>query len=149
MHFMKNNVFSFSGKIIFFCFFSLAIFLTGCENFLTGSDFREKLETEVQYLGEVTCNRKNVMTGGLNGIEVISDAPTLVHTMYCSKNLGSDTSKDAITWVTKGIETGVKTSDVSFTYDKKNLESVPKGSYYTTVVHFADGTSIMTDVKQK
>lgn len=49
MHFMKNNVFSFSGKIIFFCFFSLAIFLTGCENFLTGSDFREKLETEVQY----------------------------------------------------------------------------------------------------
>ncbi|WP_407400409.1 hypothetical protein [Treponema sp.] len=99
------------------------------------------------YLENIPVKRKNVITGGLNGIEVMCDAPVLVHTMYCSKNLGSNPTN----WVTKGIETGlvVNTEGEPFTYEKSNYDFVPSGAYYTIIVHFADGKMIMTDVKQK
>ncbi len=37
----------------------------------------------------------------------------------------------------------------SETYGNENLKSVPKGFYYTTIFHFADGSVAMTDIKQK
>ncbi len=35
------------------------------------------------------------------------------------------------------------------TYSDENLKSIPKGYYYTTIFHFADGSTAMTDIKQK
>lgn len=32
----------------------------------------------------------------------------------------------------------------NFTYSDDNIEGVPEGNYYTTIVHFADGTVLMT-----
>ena len=37
----------------------------------------------------------------------------------------------------------------SETYGNENIKTVPKGFWYTTIFHFADGTVVMTDIKQK
>ena len=37
----------------------------------------------------------------------------------------------------------------SETYGNENLNAVPKGFWYTTIFHFADGSTAMTDIKQK
>ena len=34
-------------------------------------------------------------------------------------------------------------------YGLDKLKYVPEGAYYTTIFHFADGTVVMTDIKQK
>lgn len=82
---------------------------------------------------------------GSRGLNIFADNPVLVHTFYCSKNLG-DKAED---WLYYGTETGVASNDGSFTYTKDHLNDVPRGKYYATVIHFADGSLLMTDVKQK
>ena len=48
------------------------------------------------------------------------------------------------------METGIETSDgIMFTYTDNHLKGIPTGYYYTTIVHFADGTVLMGEVKQK
>ena len=99
---------------------------------------------------EIFVKQKNVIPG-LNGLQIYCDQPTLVHTLYCSKKL-SETSEeeDIAVWENKGIETGVVIKDELFTYSKDNYyDSIPSGAYYTTVVHFVDGTKVMSEVKQK
>ena len=49
---------------------------------------------------------------------------------------------------TRGIDVGVKSGSSSFDF-KIPVEKIPDGYYYTTIVHFADGESLMTPVKQK
>ena len=82
---------------------------------------------------------------GSRGLNIFADNSVLVHTFYCSKNLG-DKAED---WLYYGTETGVASSDSSFTYTQDHLNDVPRGKYYATVIHFADGSLLMTDVKQK
>lgn len=57
--------------------------------------------------------------------------------------------KDIGIWESKGIETGIVVKNSSFTYSNDYLTEIPAGNYYTTVVHFADGTKVMSEVKQK
>ena len=97
------------------------------------------------YTRDIVCKRKNIIPEGLGGIEIICDQPTLVHTMYCSENLGNDPT----TWITKGMETGIQTSEETFTYSNSNFSDIPSSYYYTVIAHFADGTMLMTNVKQK
>ena len=66
-------------------------------------------------------------------------------------------------WESKGVETGVAFIDMhpasqyleeepllgSGTYKYSNYDSIPDGAYYTTIFHFADGGSVMTNIKQK
>lgn len=82
---------------------------------------------------------------GYRGINILTDVPVLVHTFYCSRNLG-DKAED---WLYFGTETGTVQNDSSFTYPKSHYDAVPKGKYYTTVIHFADGKLLMSQVKQK
>lgn len=98
------------------------------------------------------CNldNYNYFVGG-RGLSLFVDNPVLVHTFYCSIDLG-DQAED---WLYGGIETGVvQYTDVlntvtSFVYSNANLKEIPKGKYYTTIVHLANGEFFMTDVKQK
>ena len=46
---------------------------------------------------------------------------------------------DTNSWHNVGIET----------YGSENLDLIPKGYYYTTIFHFADGSTAMTEIKQK
>ena len=90
-----------------------------------------------------------------NGLQIFTDKPCFVHTRFCSKNLTEpgDLSKTAAyEWETLAQETGLVYNDGSastFTYTAENLTDVPTGYYYTTICHFADGTVLMSEVKQK
>lgn len=96
------------------------------------------------YKNNIVCNNKNIMELS-NGLQVFTDKPVLVHTYSCSSNLGDDPDL----WLNHGFETGIVQKDTTFTYDKSYLKDVPAGSYYTTVVHFIDGTTLMTTPKIK
>lgn len=92
---------------------------------------------------------KNIIPG-LNGMQVLCSSPTLVHTMYCSRKLSDGTSaEDIATWENMAMETGIVEKSSNFTYGNDNYDAIPSGYYYTTIVHFADGTTLMTEVKQK
>lgn len=92
---------------------------------------------------------KNIIPG-MNGMQVLCSAPTLAHTMYCSRKLSDGTSaEDIATWENMAMETGVVEQSSNFTYGNDKYDTIPSGYYYTTIVHFADGTTLMTDVKRK
>ena len=92
---------------------------------------------------------KNIIPG-MNGMQVLCSSPTLVHTMYCSRKLSDGTSaEDIATWENMAMETGIVEKSSNFTYGNDKYDVIPTGYYYTTIVHFADGTTLMTEVKQK
>ena len=98
---------------------------------------------------EIPTSSKNVMPG-LNGLQILCDKNTLAHTLYCSKKLSSGTGEsDIAIWENKAQETGVVMNTSNFTYGSENYKDIPSGYYYTTIVHFIDGTTVMTEVKQK
>ena len=90
-----------------------------------------------------------------NGWQIFNDKPCFVHTRYCSKNLTEpgNLSKDAAyEWEARAQETGIVYNDgttMTFSYTNDNLDGIPSGYYYTTICHFADGTVVMSEVKQK
>ena len=108
---------------------------------------------EYAYLGSETavCTLKNCIQG-FAGIQVYNDTDktAFCHTMYSTEKI-TDTSSEtnARIWETKGTETGVKFKSGNFTYGSDQLAGVPAGAWYTTIVHFADGTIAMSDIKRK
>ena len=84
-------------------------------------------------------------TVGNRGVNVFSDKPVLVHTFWASSNLGSNVED----WLYGGVETGVVQKSGSFTYTSDRLGEIPDGKYYATIIHYADGTMSMTEVKKK
>ena len=83
------------------------------------------------------------LSAGSRGITVFTDQPCLVQTFYCTYDMGQDASD----WINRGFEAKMQTEKTSFTYVIDG-DSIPYSSYYTTVVQFADGTVVMSDVKQ-
>ena len=97
----------------------------------------------------IVCKNRNLVDG-VGGVQVFCDKPILAHTMYCSKRLTQNNTKaDAVVWENKGIETGLVFESSNFTYGAENYDEIPAGCYYTTIIHFADGTTLMSEVKQK
>lgn len=97
----------------------------------------------------MVVNSKNIIPGW-NGLQVLCDAPTFAHTMYCKKNLSTGTAEENIrNWENCAQETGYKESKTNFTYGNENYDNVPSGYYYITIVHFADGTILTSDVNKK
>ncbi|MBR4179713.1 MAG: hypothetical protein IKR45_03320 [Treponema sp.] len=119
---------------------------------------------EYIYTGEYSanCSTKNCIEG-LNGYLVYSDKPVLAHTMFSKEKLTSSIyDEDArLIWENEGADTGIQlvnndaydinspTVIMMGYYTNDNLKVIPKGYYYTTIFHFADGTVIMSDIKQK
>lgn len=133
--------------------------------------------TQYYYLTDtpfIICNSKNAITG-LNGIQIFFDNPILVHTMFFKDYIPDDIDKnDYKGWERRGAETGVVSAKPSTqvvnqfdpsgnymgastqivpstaTYSfKDNYKDIPSGCYYTTIIHFADGDVIMSDIKYK
>lgn len=95
------------------------------------------------------CNNKNIIPGVI-GLQVVCDKSVFAHTVYSSKKLTETTeATDIAIWETKGFETGIVVNNETFTYTEDNYSEVPEGWYYTTIIHFADGTAYMTEVKKK
>ncbi|MBP5251886.1 MAG: hypothetical protein J6Z17_05685 [Treponema sp.] len=110
---------------------------------------------------EIVCNNKNWIEGA-NGYQIFTDNPMFVHTLHCSRNLNDvlklekpkAKTEDFINeWESRAQETGIvsysgKTA-TSFTYGGDSYKEIPEGNYYVTIAYFADGTTLMGEVKQK
>ena len=95
------------------------------------------------------CKSKNVVEG-FNGYQVYCDNSVFAHTIFYPKKLTETNEEEDIgIWETRGEEVGIVISDSDFTYTKDNYNDVPSGYWYTTIIHFADGTACMTEVKKK
>lgn len=92
---------------------------------------------------------KSLNTNVIGGIQINTDIPVLVHTFWCSRNLGEDSDTSLNQWLCHGTETGIQVEEETFTYSNDYFKEVPRGAYYVTIAHFADGTVLMTPVKQK
>ncbi len=90
----------------------------------------------------VVCNIKDYIIGN-RGITIFVDKPCLVHTLYSSINW----EEELQTWLNMGIEAKIQSKNTTFTYEEPG--NIPAGKYYTTIIHYADGTVEMTPVKQK
>lgn len=88
------------------------------------------------------CILKNVIKGDL-GLSILCDQVAFAHTLYSVNNYGSDKElKNYAEWETKGYETDKPViQDSSFTYE---IPETPCGYWYTTIIHFADGTVYQT-----
>ncbi len=130
------------------------------------SDYLNKLASGQS----VTCNSKGLVPGFGNNIQIFYDAPYFVHTMKYPKDkvleletkARSVSSYNDITydealayvWATKGIEIDSKYESKAFDGELKSSNyTIPVGSdnfyAYAAVVHFADGTTMMSDVRNK
>ena len=118
------------------------------------------------------CKSKSVIPGLGGAYQVYYDAPCFAHTMaFPTGMLGDldaklaeakaiDSSVDDETyikaiWETKGREYGLKLINSAWldsastaTYTAP-VSEIPAGYSYVTIFHFADGTSVMSEVKQK
>ena len=61
------------------------------------------------------------------------------HSIYTVDNVNTENNPNADEWYLVANET----------YGSENFKPVPKGFWYTTIFHFADGSTAMTDIKQK
>lgn len=118
------------------------------------------------------CKSKSVIPGLGGAYQVYYDAPCFAHTMaFPTDMLGDldaklaeaksiDSTVDDETyikaiWETKGREYGLKLINSAWldsastaTYTAP-VSEIPAGYSYVTIFHFADGTSVMSEVKQK
>ena len=121
------------------------------------------------------CRSKSVIPGLGGTFQVFYDAPCFAHTMAFPTNkltdlntkaqnalekdntLAYETAYTAV-WETKGREYGLKLlyggeADNSWLQGNTTyiapVNEIPAGFSYVTVFHFADGTTVMSDVKQK
>ena len=116
------------------------------------------------------CNNKAVIPAYGNSYQVFFDAPCFAHTMAfptsmldeieAKTNLALyyDSTREyddvlAAMWETKGREIDIEVLCDDWTSDNKTytvpMNKIPDDCSYVTVFHFADGTVVMTDVKQK
>lgn len=130
------------------------------------ADYLNKIADGQSY----TCNSKGVVPGYGNTIQIFYDAPYLVHTMKYPKSKVSELETKALNvqryndvtydealayvWATKGIEIDCeyvsKTADGELKSSTYTIKNPYDSSYaYAAVVHFADGTTMMSDVRNK
>ena len=119
----------------------------------------------------VVCANKSMIAGYGNTYQIFYDAPCFAHTMACPSELVADYEQKAhdiltyntelsyeealsAVWATKGQEFNCKlingdSFEAAYASYAVPVSEIPSGYSYVTIAHFADGTSIMSDVKQK
>lgn len=88
------------------------------------------------------CNKKSFLEGEL-GISLFIDQPCLIHTYYCENDMGSIQN-----WLNSGTEVKALQLNYDYTYTVP-IEIIPDGKYYTTIIHYVDGTIEKTSTKYK
>lgn len=110
------------------------------------------------------CNSKAVVSGFGGGYQIFYDAPCFAHTMiYPTRQIDYLTEvknkyptvlkEDYQVWEALGSERGLKILNADFTEGTASYyapeSEIPDGYTYVTIIHFADRTVVMTDVKEK
>ena len=93
----------------------------------------------------IKCYLKDYILGNV-GINILTDQPCLVHTLYCADDLGDNVQA----WLNRGIEAKVQVASSMFTYVEP--DDIPEGKYYRTLIHFADSDDdgiVMLPIKVK
>ena len=99
------------------------------------------IDTDGTYAGKGKI--KNLVDS--NGMfTLLCDAPTLVHTIYAHKNIGSTVNE----WECRGLQISPAVYTESQNIEP-DVENVPDGFYYVLVAHFMDGTSAISSVHKK
>lgn len=144
-----------------------APFVSSLYNFLC-----PEYETKTKQEKDQLCKSKSVIPGLGAAYQVYYDAPCFAHTMAFPTDMQGDldaklaeaksidstvddeTYIKAI-WETKGREYGLKLINSAWldsastaTYTAP-VSEIPAGYSYVSIFHFADGTSVMSEVKQK
>lgn len=101
------------------------------------------------YSANETCELKDVIDG-MNGAQIYCDKPCLVMTYWSSENYGYSIED----WEAFGVQSNImyisakysSTNEYAETvkYYTVNYDEIPMGKYFVIVVHFADGTSLMS-----
>ncbi|MCR5285376.1 MAG: hypothetical protein K6D95_07240 [Treponema sp.] len=112
--------------------------------YLSYSDYALYFYPQYYLKDDFTCELKSYLECADNEIAVLADNPCLVQTFYSSTNLGDN----LIEWISFANEVKIQQKNCSFTYTVP-LNEIPEGKFYTTVIHYADGTKKMTAIKQK
>ena len=117
--------------------------------------------------GKTTSSNILDIYPGIKTVQIPSDIPFYVHTVWHENDLGTNPDEweyyvfQSCDHTDGGIgidesfisEAGcacVNATDFNTPYIYQiPLTEVPSGSYYTTIVHYADGSSVMTDVRRK
>lgn len=94
--------------------------------------------------GKPRINSKNMVTGKM-GYQIFIDQPTLIRTLYSKTNWGND----PVTWGSRALEADVRVESESCSYSPVLTSDVKDGYYYCVVLNFADGTCMMSEVKQR
>lgn len=107
----------------------------------------------------VELHNKAMIQAVGNSYQLFYDAPCFVHTMCHPKNLSENYPEElaeedrAAYWETKGKEVGLELVNSEWNYSSSTytvpVNEIEKNEYYVTIAHFADGTSVMTEVKQR
>lgn len=82
---------------------------------------------------------------GIRGINIFSDMPYFVHTYYTNQPK-ENIQNNADYWVNNAIELKIQQKSSNYTYLlPESLWNEYKDTNYISIVHFADGTVIMTE----
>ncbi len=147
---------------------NVSLWKTSCLDFFSTDYMIKKIQGNAP-----VCDSKGMIDGYSNTLQIFYDAPCFVHTMAMPTGLvaGLDSkiriirsyNTDAFwtydevaarVWATKGQEfncrllNGDSYESASKTYTIP-LSEIPSGYSYVVIAHFADGSTIMTDVRQK
>lgn len=117
------------------------------------------------------CLNKAMLPAYGNAFVINYDAPCLVHTMIyptdrvadfeatitktmSTSSVDRETAAAAV-WASKGMERGLRLVNTQWYDENKTstysapLDEIPSGYSYVVITHFADGSTAMSDVRQK
>ena len=117
------------------------------------------------------CLNKAMLPAYGNAFVINYDAPCLVHTMIyptdrvadfeatitktmSTSSVDRETAAAAV-WASKGMERGLRLINTQWYDENKTstysapLDEIPSGYSYVVITHFADGSTAMSDVRQK
>lgn len=97
----------------------------------------------------INCELKDLMDGK-NGAQIYCDRPCLVMTYWSSENYGYSISD----WETFGVQCNpmfisaqnnvTNNFEDTLKYYTVDYSQIPRGKFYVVVIHFADGTALMS-----
>lgn len=93
---------------------------------------------------DVICIAKNLKQKNSTSVKISADKKTFVHTIKSDLNYGKSIDE----WERFGTVINPVTSSESFEYQLL-LDEVENGEYYVIIAHYADGSSLMSDVNKK
>ncbi len=98
------------------------------------------------YFSDLTSELQDIVSG-IRGVNVFTNQDCFIHTYYITQpDLSLKNNIDY--WINNAIELRIQKKNTNFTYHlPENIYTDYKDNYYVNIIHFFNGTTIMTDIK--